>query len=133
MKYLKVMFGTNSGADKNLEYKLGEVNIADVWNPEELDPKRMGGFNFNTETKILRWLIRGDTVYDIEVPKDAERDYRKTCFKIIKDKVNKENIDLVLSEINDFVTSYTSSSTSNNDNLVYDDIMKKLNKIKSNN
>lgn len=127
------MFGTNSGADKNLEYKLGEVNIADVWNPEELDPKRMGGFNFNTETKILRWLIRGDTVYDIEVSKDAERDYRKTCFKIIKDKVNKENIDLVLSEINDFVTSYTSSSTSNNDNLVYEDIMKKLNKIKSNN
>jgi len=188
VKYLKVMFGTISGANKNLEYKLGEVNIADVWNPNEVDPKKMGGFNFSTETKILRWLIRGDTVYDIQVPKDAEiidcpsesaphgvfrsdkiiisnprivtdelamefylksdlpeksyykslagcaiRGYRKTCFKIIEDKVNKENIDLVLSEINDFVTPDKSSGTSSNGNLVYTEIMKKLNEIKNNN
>lgn len=66
------MFGTNSGADKKLEYKLNEVNIADVWNPNEVDPKKKGGFNFSTETKILRWLIRGDTVYDVKIPNDAE-------------------------------------------------------------
>ena len=32
----------------------------------------MGGFNFSTESKILRWLARGDTIYDVEIPKDAE-------------------------------------------------------------
>ena len=188
MRYLKVMFGTNSGANKNLEYKLNEVNIADIWNPNESVPKKMGGFNFSTETKILRWLIRGDTVYDIELPDDAEvidcpsesaphgvfrsnkiiisnpklvtdemamefylksdlpeksyykslvgcaiRGYRKTSFKIIEDKVNKENIDLVLSEINDFVTPYTSRGTASNGNIVYNEVMRKLNEIKNEN
>ena len=32
----------------------------------------MGGFNFSTEDKILRWLHRGDTIYDVIVPTDAE-------------------------------------------------------------
>ena len=32
----------------------------------------MGGFNFSTEDKILRWLVRGDTIYDIIIPDDAE-------------------------------------------------------------
>lgn len=31
-----------------------------------------GGFNFGTEDKILRWLHRGDTIYDVIVPEDAE-------------------------------------------------------------
>lgn len=71
MKYLKVMFGTKSGAS-DFEYKLNEVNVANIWNPNETEPNKMGGFNFSTETKILRWLVRGDTIYDIEIPKDAE-------------------------------------------------------------
>ena len=32
----------------------------------------MGGFNFGTEDKILRWLHRGDTIYDVLIPEDAE-------------------------------------------------------------
>ena len=68
-KYLKVMF-ENKGVD--FEYKIGEVNIANNWNPNTYDPKEMGGFNFSTEDKILRWLIRGDTIYNVEVPIDAE-------------------------------------------------------------
>lgn len=32
----------------------------------------MGGFNFSSEDKILRQLHRGDTIYDVEIPKDAE-------------------------------------------------------------
>lgn len=71
-KFLKVMFGKTSGANKELEYKLNEVNIAENWNPKATDPKEMGGFNFSTEDKILRWLIRGDTLYHVEIPKDAE-------------------------------------------------------------
>ena len=50
------MFGTKSGAS-DFEYKLGEVNVAKIWDPKELDPKKMGGFNFSTESKILRWLV----------------------------------------------------------------------------
>ena len=68
-KYLKVMFG-NKGV--NFEYKIDEVNIADSWNPNTYEPKEMGGFNFSTEDKILRWLVRGDTIYDVIIPDDAE-------------------------------------------------------------
>ena len=68
-KYLKVMFG-NKGV--NFEYKIDEVNIADNWNPNTYDPKEMGGFNFSTEDKILGFIFRGDTVYDVIIPNDAE-------------------------------------------------------------
>ena len=50
IKFLKVMFGTKSGAS-DFEYKLNEVNMADVWNPNETEPDKMGEFNFSTETK----------------------------------------------------------------------------------
>ena len=156
-KLLKVMFGSTSGANTNIQYKLNEVNIAHKWEPNTQNPREMGGFNFSTEDKILRWLVRGDTLYDVCIPDDAEvvncqsesapngvfrtnkiiitnprevtdemamnfykksnlpeksyykslagcaiRGYKKTCLQIIKDKVNKDNIDLVLSEWNDF-------------------------------
>ena len=71
MKYLKLVDGTKSNAN-GFEYKVGEVNIADMWNPNEKDPKKMGGFNFSVENKILRWVHRGDTLYDVEIPEDAE-------------------------------------------------------------
>lgn len=73
MKYLKVMFGNKSNANETgYEYKINEINIANKWNPKATDPKEMGGFNFSVEDKIIRWLVRGDTIYDVEVPKDAE-------------------------------------------------------------
>lgn len=43
-KYLKVMFD-NKGI--NFEYRIDEVNIAETWNPNTFDPKKMGGFNFS--------------------------------------------------------------------------------------
>ncbi len=69
MKYLKVMFG-NKGAD--YEYKIDEVNVANVWNPGATSGREFGGFNFSTEDKIIRWLHRGDTLYDVIIPEDAE-------------------------------------------------------------
>lgn len=186
-KYLKVMFGTTSGANNNVDYKLNEVNIAEKWNPTATDPCDMGGFNFSTEDKILRWLVRGDTLYDVTIPDDTEvincpsesapngvfrcnkiivynprnitddiamelylksdlpeksyyksligcaiRGYRNTCLKIIKDKVNKDNIYLVLNEAEDFVKPYQSSGAANNGSEVYEEIMGYLNEIKSN-
>ena len=186
MKYLKVMFGNISGADKNLEYKIDEVNVADKWNPKTDEPREMGGFNFSNEENILRWLIRGDTLYDVIIPEDAEvvkidhlstpngvyrsnkiilsnprvvddelamelylksnmpektyyktlailaiRGYRNTCIKLIKDRINKDNIDLVLSEIDDFVNSKKSSENTSNENEVYVEVMTWLKEIKS--
>lgn len=32
----------------------------------------MSGFNFGSEDKILRWIHRGDTIYDVIIPEDAE-------------------------------------------------------------
>ena len=155
-KYLKVMFCTTSGANKNLEYKIGEVNVADNWNPTAEKGRDFGGFNYATEDCILRWLHRGDYVYDVEIPKDAENvkiegattiyrankiiisnprkitdemafefykksniselsyykalaavsvmNYKNTAIQMFRDKVNRENIDIVLEEWNDFMS-----------------------------
>ena len=70
-KYVRVMDGLKSNAG-GFEYKLDEVNIATLWNPNETEPDKMGGFNFSTEDKILRWLHRGDTIYDVIIPNDTE-------------------------------------------------------------
>lgn len=70
-KYVRVMDGLKSSAG-GFEYKLNEVNIANKWNPKSIDAEEMGGFNFGTEDKILRWLHRGDTIYDVIIPSDAE-------------------------------------------------------------
>lgn len=151
-KYLKVMFD-NKGV--NYEYKIGEVNIASTWNPKAERGRDFGGFNYTTEDCILRWLHRGDTLYDVEIPKDAENiklegattiyrcnkiiltkprkvtdemamefykksniseksyykalgavalmNYKNTALAILRDKVNKNNIDIVLEELNDFI------------------------------
>ena len=183
-KYLKVMFG-NKGV--NFEYKIDEINVTNIWNPNTYDPKEMGGFNFSTEDKILRWLVRGDTLYEVKVPDDADiidcpsesaphgvfrsnkiiisnprkvtdemamdfynksklpekayyksligcaiRGYRKTCLKIIEDKVNKNNIDFVLSEAYDFVKPYQSTGATEKGYEVYNEVMEILNNIKKN-
>ena len=186
-KYLKVMFDDISGANDNLKYKLDEVNIDKNFNPNANNPKEMGGFNFSTEDKIFRWLVRGDTLYDVIISEDAEiinvssnsapngvfrtnkiiltnkrkmtdemamyfykksnlpeksyykalagimvRGYKNTCLQLIRDKVNKDNIDLVLKEINDFVGPNMSKEKDNSHKVFYE-VMDVLNKIKVSN
>lgn len=70
-KFVRVMDGLKSNAG-DFDYKLDEINVAEKWNPNSLEPEEMGGFNFGTEDKILRWLHRGDTIYDVIIPDDAE-------------------------------------------------------------
>lgn len=153
-KYVRVMDGLKSNAG-GFEYKLNEINVSDSWNSEAHSGKEFGGFNFTTESCILRWLHRGSTIYDVEIPKDAETvkiegatilfrankiivknprkvnddlalhyyeisnipeksyykalgavavmNYKKTALKILKDKVNKNNINEVLEEWNEFI------------------------------
>lgn len=187
-KFLKVMFGKKSGADSSFEYKIDEVNVANNWNPNSDDPKEMGGFNFSVEDKILRWLVRGDTIYDVIIPIDAEiidiphpttphgvfrankiiisnprkvtdemamdfylkstipeksyykamagcaiRGYANTARKIIEDKVNTSNIDVVLEEFKDFC-SWNEQHIFNENELgkIAKDIYKLLVSIKNN-
>ena len=177
-KYVKVMFG-NKGAD--YEYKIVEVNVANNWNPTAKSGKEFGGFNYTTEECLLRWLHRGDTLYDVEVPEDAENiklegattiyrcnkiiltnsrkvtdemaleiykkskipeksyykalgavalmNYRKTALAILKDKVNKDNINLVLDEWNDFMQNGGDGNRiASNDTVIY--IEKELRNMK---
>lgn len=70
-KFVRVMFGTKSHAG-GFEYKIDEINETDNWHPMADNPEEFGGFNFSTEDKVLRWLIRGDTLYDVIIPSDAE-------------------------------------------------------------
>ena len=70
-KYIRLMDGTKSNAG-GFEIKPDKINIAKTWNPKSYEPEIMGGFNFSTEEKILRWIHRGDTIYDVILPEDAE-------------------------------------------------------------
>ena len=49
------MDGLKSNAG-GFEYKIDEVNIANNWNPNSLDPEEMGGFNFGTEDKDTKMV-----------------------------------------------------------------------------
>lgn len=184
-KYVRVMFGTKSGAS-GFEFKENEVNIANNWNPKETEPGLMGGFNFSVEDKILRYLVRGDTICDVTIPEDAEmidcpnescphgifrankiiisnirpmtdeiamdlykksdlpdksyykslagcavRGYKNTTMQIIKDRVNKENIDLVLSEFEDFVSPSHYWEKNGNEEFI-SEVKEYLKKIKQN-
>lgn len=169
-KFVKVMFGTTSGAKSDFQYKINEVNISEHWNPMAEKGRDFGGFNYTTKDCILRWLHRGDTIYDVEVPEDAENikldgattiyrankiiisnprkvddelalhfykiskipeksyykalgvvsimNYKKTAYAILKDKVNKNNIDDVLEEWNDFISHGNKDDRKNVNDLV---------------
>lgn len=157
-KFVKVMFGNQSFASgTGYPYKVDQINVTNDWNPKEKDSKLLGGFNISTEDKVLRWLVRGDTLYDVIIPENTdvydcwspsaphgvfrtnkiiitnpkiitdemamelyhksdlpEKSYFKamagcairghinTAKEILKDKVNSENIELVIQEVEEF-------------------------------
>ena len=70
-KFVKVLDGVMSNAG-GFAYKINEVNVSDNWNPKADEAKEMGGFSFSSDDKILRWLLRGNTIYDVEIPIDAD-------------------------------------------------------------
>ena len=183
-KYVKVMFGNVSSSDENLHYKIDEVNVSDNFNPDAKDAKEMGGFNFSTLDKILRWLVRGDTLYDVSFPDDAEiigidskaapngvlrtnkiiisnpriidddlalylyeksnlpeesyykslaglmiRGCYNTSLRLIRDRINKNNIKNVLEEIKSFCSFGSDDGRANMD--VYNSILDILKEIDS--
>lgn len=42
------------------EFKIDEVITADIWNPKEIEPEKMGGFNFSTEDKAHSFYMGKD-------------------------------------------------------------------------
>jgi len=78
-KYVRVMDGDVSNAS-GLTFKINEVNVCDDWHPEETDLDKTGGINFSNEENILRWIRRGNTIYEVELPPDAEMIKLKSTF-----------------------------------------------------
>ena len=122
MKYLKLVDGLKSNAN-GFEYKIGEINVAETWNPTTFDPALMGGFNFSVDNKILRWIhinprkVTEDMVMDLYKKSDLPqktyyqcivvllfKNYINVAKQIIKDKVNKNNINDCINEYERFVT-----------------------------
>ena len=66
-KYLKWIF-----KDSDRPIKMNEVTICDTWDPNNSDWDKRGGFNYSNEQSILRWISRGDTLCEVELPNDAE-------------------------------------------------------------
>ena len=95
IKYVRVMDGLKSNASGE-EFKLDEVIIAKIWNPKEIEPEKMGGFNFSTEDKILRYIFRG---------------YINASKYIIDDIVNKDNIDEAIKEFEEFAGRTNGNTT----------------------
>ncbi len=67
MTYLKWIF---EESDKPI--KMDEVTTCDIWDPDNTDWDKRGGFNFSNEENILRWISRGDTLCEVIIPEDAE-------------------------------------------------------------
>ena len=72
MKYLKWAFKDNVGHRDNQKFEIGKVITCDTWDPNNTDWDKRGGFNFTNEECALRWMSRGDTLYEVEVPEDGE-------------------------------------------------------------
>ena len=71
MKYVRVMDKDISNASGR-KFKIGEVNISDEWDPNATTLDTIKGINFSTEESIIRWIRRGDTLYEVEIPSDGE-------------------------------------------------------------
>ena len=72
MKYLKWVFKDNVGHRDNQKFEIGKEIICDTWEPDNIDWVKRGGFNFTNEECALRWMSRGDTLYEVEIPSDGK-------------------------------------------------------------
>ena len=71
MKYVRVLDGTKSN-QSGLNTKIDEVIVSRDWDPNATTLDTIKGINFSTDESILRWIRRGDTIYDVILPEDAE-------------------------------------------------------------
>lgn len=185
MKFLKLAFENKIGNKENEYFKVGEELVSEKWNPNAASWEEQGGFNFANEENIIRWVSRGNTLYDVVLSKDSELlkidnyktpnglyrsnkiiltnprkltdelatklylkssmpektyfetiaalamgGYYNTSLKIIRDKVNKTNIDEVLDIYNNFIKpwhkGHINADTFNNIKEVLEEIQNPL-------
>jgi hypothetical protein len=69
--FVRVLFGNTSTMKPNIAMETDKIIVADNWNADAKTPEEMGGINFSNETNILRWFVRGDTIYDVKIPPNA--------------------------------------------------------------
>ena len=70
-RYVRVMDKDVSNASGK-KFNVGEVTESSEWDPNATTLDTIKGINFSTEGSIIRWLRRGDTLYDVELPPDAQ-------------------------------------------------------------
>jgi len=153
-KYYRVIQTIKEYSDGR-RFPLDEIVVADnKVNLNATDRTKMGGFCISSYEYIFRWLIRGDTLCEVKIPKDTkiyktvsdngiyiadkiiltnpkkidddfamnlykvstlpELSYFKamtacsicgyinTAIQVCNDKVNKENVDIAIKELEDF-------------------------------
>lgn len=153
-KYYRVIQTIKEYSDAR-RFPLNEIVVADnKVNLNATDRTKMGGFCISSYEYIFRWLIRGDTLCEVKIPKDTkiyktvsdngiyiadkiiltnpkkidddfamnlykvstlpELSYFKamtacsicgyinTAIQVCNDKVNKENVDIAIKELEDF-------------------------------
>jgi hypothetical protein len=71
MKYYKWVF-KESLDNKERPLNIDKVTVCDTWDKDNSDWDKRGGFNFSNIDGILRWVTRGDTLCEVELPPDAE-------------------------------------------------------------
>ena len=70
-RYVRVMDKDISNASGK-KFNVGGVTVSSEWDPNATTLDTINGINFSTEGSIIRWLRRGDTLYDVELPPDAQ-------------------------------------------------------------
>lgn len=71
-QFYKVLLGTESSACPGFHYNIDAVTEANHWDPAGKNPADMGGFSIATAAAIIRWICRGNILYDVIIPEDAE-------------------------------------------------------------
>lgn len=71
MKFVRVMDKDVSNASGK-KFNIGGVTVSDEWDSNATTLDTIKGINFSTEESIIRWIRRGDTLYEVELPLDAE-------------------------------------------------------------
>lgn len=179
MKYVKAMDELKT---KENIYKLNEKNVATDWNPFADNNLDYGGYSYTNEESVIRWLYKGNYVYEVTIPDGADTvklsdsvdlfrtneiiinnpqvvddslamhyyrisnlpirgyykaiassavmGYKETALQIIHDKVNKYNVDEVLSDWKSFMNQ-KSQYTIKDINIVIE-VENKLKSIKGN-
>ena len=54
------------------KFKIGEVNISNESDSNSTPLDTIKGINFSTYESIIRWIRRGNTIYEVELPEDTE-------------------------------------------------------------